>query len=1539
MSGIPVAEPTRGDVLDRRYRLIDRLGRGGFGDVWRAEELLPDGVPFREVALKLLTGGFNDVAHWGEEAKLLASFRHPSLVTIYAAGVFGEDGATRPLPYVAMELLLGETLAERMREEGRVPWRRVVAWARDAAAALDVIHARGVVHLDLKPANLFVERDGSIKVLDFGIARRAGVPASLRERAIVTVPSVDAHAQTAIFLSTDEALAVTHRSDRSSRAVIGTPGFIAPEVLDLEEPTAATDAWSLAVCVAYLVTGRLPQSVADEPQILDPGVVSAWWEALRAATMHGTMRDLAADPARMPRGLVRLLERLLAVDPFARRVQAGALRALFDEVWERPYGAPARPYPGLAAIGPEGEGAIFGRDEDLERLGRELSYEPCLVLGGGHGVGKTSLAVAGVVPRLARRFADGKDDWRAVRVAPGDDPDAALEAALAQANPVLAGVSCEALEAWAAHAREGLVLVVDPLEDLLTAPEGRRARTWELVAALAGARTKPGLRLLATIGDDEGRALASAGAVGAALRSSLRFVGPPPKTSARGLVTGPAHLVHAEIVGADDVVAEVGRELGGEGTRLPFVALALAAWWDAREHDAAGRAVLRGSTFRRLGGVAGAVAAHADAELARLPAPDRAIAEAAFLRLGTTEGAPLGWVDADLAVAIGADPAALDAVIGTLAAAHLVRRREGSVEVAHASLLVAWPQLTSLRLADMDRLAFLERLREAAGAWDRSGGHPDLLWHGAPLAELADRAAWLARGISDREADFVRECRRRSRGRRIGRAAAAGVVVALVAGAFAASAVMDAREGQALRERDAARRRAQLAELSTAARRSEDPFHRVAFAAAAIEAQADALAPADGTLPLELARAASRLPRARFLTLDPVSGPAFPWGERWLVASSLGGLTVVDLAPPDPEVFDGVDIDAAYDSEPAPPKEPRTIRFSPHAAPIVERAPFAFDTALATRSAAGEVKVVRLREDGTVALAATAPFRCTGALHVAAAAPVLACPSDEGVVRWDLALAHAPSPGARAVERFAGAGDVLDVSPDGARVAIGRGRQVVVWAPATGRTTTFHAEEPPLVARFAPTENALAIVEPARVSVVDPDRAGALLFRFAIDAAAVDARWDAGGLDLAVCDAHGRGRFTYLRPGGRAKDDPAPRGPACDLGLHRVEAGERAANGRAGAIAAGPGAIEAVDEAPGLAGRDVGLRGGAGGFRLADGRVVTHDLVLIDAAAAPAGGLLRFAGRSELGGPDPRGDLESVAAVVRASPDLVAFQVGGEVRVYSVSTGRRALARPGMLLRRCADGRVLGYQRAGATWVVFDALSQRATVSLPRDAALVIGADAACRVLYTQRLDGTLAATPLADGGTPRPIARADGFAYESRPIPARGAEGTGLLLAFSSGAVARIDDETGAVQRLAYATPRATAIGPGPGPGEVIFADETGVTLLGADGSSQRVADATPALPWDDLALAPDGASVLLASAERAVVLDLARKELMGSIPLVGRSRFASWDDEGSVLAWSFDRVGGAEGEVVPRGRTLVRQVAEAVSNLRVKDGKLGLR
>jgi serine/threonine protein kinase len=491
-------ERAAGDVLDQRYRLVSRIGRGGFGDVWRAEELLPDGAPFREVALKLLAAG-GDEGSWAEEAKLLASFRHPSLVTIYAAGILA---TTPPQRFVAMELLEGQNLADLLKVRGRVPWRRALRWACNTAAALDVIHVRGVVHLDLKPANLFLCTDGALKVLDFGISRRAGSKAVMLSRgrptdALATLPAADAEMGTAVFLAQNEAFADTQaftpenvgsRAAGTQHAVVGTPGFIAPEVLEMAEPTAAADAYALAVCLVQIITGRLPHAAEDEPERWDdPTEVSAWLDGLRQATLRGALREFDADPRLFPRGLAATARRLLAIDPQQRGVVPGALGELLDGAWQRPHGVPDPPYPGLAAFGPELEGLLFGRDDDIARLGRELAYEPSLVLQGAHGAGKSSLAAAGLVPYLGLRGVDGKDNWIAARVVPGDDPDKALVEALDAIEPELAKASPAEIAAHCARAPVGIVLLVDPLEELLAAPSDRRRAIDALIAAIAAA--------------------------------------------------------------------------------------------------------------------------------------------------------------------------------------------------------------------------------------------------------------------------------------------------------------------------------------------------------------------------------------------------------------------------------------------------------------------------------------------------------------------------------------------------------------------------------------------------------------------------------------------------------------------------------------------------------------------------------------------------------------------------------------------------------------------------------------------------------------------------------------------------------------------------------------------------------------------------------------------------------------------------------------------------------------------------------------------
>jgi len=1520
------------EVLDRRYRLVHRLGRGGFGDVWRAEELLPDGTPFRNVALKLLSAGGADAQGWAEEAKLLASFRHPSLVTIYAAGIL--EGAPSQC-FVAMELLEGQTLGELVRVRRRIPWRRVLAWAESAAAALDVIHAGGVVHLDLKPANLFLSTDGTLKVLDFGIARRAGggavvlrregrvrvgVGLGAREAALASTASLaldDALGATTPLASSDEAMDATQQASFGTPAVVvGTPGFVAPEVLEMAEPSAAADAYALAVCVVQLITGHLPYRLPDEPASWDdPSAVSAWIDALRRATVRGELRDFEREAA-VPRGLGQLLRRLLAVDPRDRGVVPGKLRVLFEEARLRPHGVPEPPYFGLDPYPLEAEGVLFGRDEDIARFGRELAFEPALVLEGPRGVGKSSLVSAALVPRLGQRAIDGKDDWILVRIAPGDDPDRALDEALSGIAPELSGASPAELAAHALGSAVGYAIVIDPLEEALAAEPSRRARLSDFIAALAE-RTSPGLRLIAALSEGHARDLAAAAPIGASLRAAMRFVSAPAATAARDLVTEPAHAAGITPHDVDAIVTEVQRELGAGSGRLSYVSLALHAFWQAQGR-APSEAASWATAWSELGGVVGALARHGDRALAALDFDDRAIAEEILLRLSSEVASRWPFRARELCETFGEGEARAERVLAALERAWLVRRQGEELRIGHEALATGWTYLANRRLQHFLRLMLLDRVREAAIAWEEAERARDRLLWGAALVELRrERRGFLARGLGARERAFVAASIAHARVVWAKRALGLVALMALAVSGFIGKRALDQARFAEVAAWRAGVEISRRAELAAQARREDDPYKRAAFIAAAMDRGSP-----DAMLPLDLASAAATASRARFLSLEELSGASFPWDRRWLVAERAGSiLTLIDLDPQGPSLVDDLVVDADLEVQKARYfKLPRVTEIRPHQDAMVERAFFAFDRSLVTRSASGEVKVLRLADDGP-RLAAVAPMRCTGTLRLAARAPVVACATEAGVSRWDLREKGAPAVATRAF-----AGDVADVSPDGAVVAAIEGARVLLWEPASGREAIYKAAAPVLAAKWSSRERALALGLAGRFEVIDFNAAargeGAVVWHDRSEAQPTLLRWDEGGLDLAICSHDGSGRWHYLKAGGRAKGDAPPRGEPC----------------AAPEDARRPTLVRSASD---LGGLDVTTRDLLGGFRLGEHRVLSRDLVLFDGEARPrASRMLTFQGRIEGGELDRVSERDSVAAVAR-DEDAIAFEIGPEVRLYALPEGKRLLSRPGHLLGRCDDGRLLAWQAEKEAYRLIDVWTGAELGTVVREPGLMIGANSTCSALYTQRLDGTLVETTFSPNGpgVSRVLAVADGYVFDVRPSQARSGVGAGLLLSLSSGAIARLDEQRSTVELLGYATPRASALGDGALPGEVIYADATGVSVLRKGSAPDRLFEGGGEKPWEDVSVSPEGTSMLLVAADRIAAVDLIRRELLGSIKVEGKTRFARWDDEGSLLAWSFDRCGSPEGLIIPRGKTLAKEVARAMSNLDVEDGRLVIR
>ena len=277
-----------GTELGGRYRLVRRLGVGGMGEVWEAE----DGVLERRVAVKLVRGHQRDdpsvLARFEREAQTGARLSHPGLATVYDYGTAPEG------VYLVMELLAGETLAERLRR-GPVPAVEAADLVAEAAEALAVAHAAGVVHRDVKPSNLMLT-PGGVKVMDFGIATGGGDPLT------------------------------------ATGLVVGTAAYLAPERAQGQGAGPEADVYGLGVVLVEAVTGE--RAFGGET----PAETAF-------AHVHGTAPDLAGRPG-VPPAVADAARWALAKDP-AERPSAAELAGLLRRGAS---GAGAAPTTAVAAV-------------------------------------------------------------------------------------------------------------------------------------------------------------------------------------------------------------------------------------------------------------------------------------------------------------------------------------------------------------------------------------------------------------------------------------------------------------------------------------------------------------------------------------------------------------------------------------------------------------------------------------------------------------------------------------------------------------------------------------------------------------------------------------------------------------------------------------------------------------------------------------------------------------------------------------------------------------------------------------------------------------------------------------------------------------------------------------------------------------------------------------------------------------------------------------------------------------------------------------
>ncbi|MFJ9011248.1 protein kinase [Streptomyces canus] len=217
------------EVLAGRFRIIGLLGSGGMGQVWAAE----DERMRRDVAIKVVhpqygVGESETQARFRREVQLAGRLAHQNIVTVHDWGEVRVDDRRKTL-YLVMELVRGVALGKRLKGAVPTPWPLAVGWAAQITLALEAAHSHGVVHRDIKPANALLTPDGTVKVLDFGVAKFMGETIGARELTVTGEPL-----GSPMYMSPEQALGdreIDHRSDLYSlgcllyHAVTGTPPF------------------------------------------------------------------------------------------------------------------------------------------------------------------------------------------------------------------------------------------------------------------------------------------------------------------------------------------------------------------------------------------------------------------------------------------------------------------------------------------------------------------------------------------------------------------------------------------------------------------------------------------------------------------------------------------------------------------------------------------------------------------------------------------------------------------------------------------------------------------------------------------------------------------------------------------------------------------------------------------------------------------------------------------------------------------------------------------------------------------------------------------------------------------------------------------------------------------------------------------------------------------------------------------------------------------------------------------------------------------
>ena len=757
-----------------RFRIVRLLGRGGMGEVYLARDTRLG----RKVAIKVIhpdkVGTQSALEQFLFEARATATFSHPHIITIYEVGEF--EG----LSYVALEYLSGQTLRERMQED-KVSLDESIRICLAIGEALEEAHLHQVLHRDLKPDNVFIPKDGRVRVLDFGLAKVLETQSIRSEHLRFHPDGPDEEALE--HLSAAEAMETTMvpAFESEEGVICGTPAYMAPEQWSGDSCGGFTDVWALGVLFFELLLGKRPY------RHLEDSVFSLAHAVCRPEPVPG-IEKLKVFPEEMTLLVTSALQKNPEDRPSAGEVVERLKQALsrkYDFLTEK-----KSPFRGLLAFSERHAPFFFGRDEESAAFLERLREVPVLPVVGPSGAGKSSFVKAGIIPRLREQ-----GTWSVLSMRPGQDPFQTLASRLLsrdslRSTPSITDATERSVESMKIEEQKRLlneenqlakdllekpallslmlnrlsdekqskiILFVDQLEELYTLVEDRlvRERFMEALCSAADDHQDP-VRVVFTLRDDFLGQMVGGASVREALQR-ITVLWSPKENALEDILHKPLERVgyrYESPALPKAMIAAVKGEKGG----LPLLQFTLEMLWEARDQE---ERLLRHSAYEQMGGLAGALAKHADSVFEKMLPSQIRLSREILLRLITAKGTRK-TLSRDLLLE-GLESQA-EHVLLELTQTRLISVRRGrtgsagvsELELAHESLIHSWERLVRWLDESREELVFLAEVEQAATLWNKRGFRESEVWVGDALHEAQRILSRCTMQIPQQTRDFLK---------------------------------------------------------------------------------------------------------------------------------------------------------------------------------------------------------------------------------------------------------------------------------------------------------------------------------------------------------------------------------------------------------------------------------------------------------------------------------------------------------------------------------------------------------------------------------------------------------------------------------------------------------------------------------------------------------------------------------------------------------------------------------------------------------------